>query len=83
MQATPTTKRRSSKAAATTPGDTSVASSTASVKPGVPWNVQKILAQELEKKSPLAFCPEDGNSVPVLLDSGTQALSSFLDGLVV
>lgn len=67
-----------------TPGDASVASrtSTGSLRPGIAWNVQKALAQELEKAFPLVHCPATGNSVTALLDTGKQALSKFLDRLL-
>ena len=67
---------------ANTPGDASV-TSTESLKPGVPWNIQKKFAQELENAFPLVHCPSDGNSVTALLNSGWQALAKFLDKLIV
>lgn len=88
MPSTPSTPKQKGKRSTrqtNTPGDASVVSrsSTGSLKPGVAWNIQKQLAQELERAFPLAFCPDEGNSVTALIDtSGTQALSRFLDNLV-
>ena len=77
---TPRGKRTASRKV-NTPGDASV-TSTGSLKPGVPWNIQKQFAQELENKYPLVHCPTDGNSVKALLDTGYLALSRFLDDLI-
>ena len=84
MASTPRRQRRSS--AANTPGDQSVASrasaSSSTKRSGVPVNIQKQLAQELESAYPIGLCPAESNSAQALLDTGKQALSKFLDQLV-
>ena len=76
--------RGSAKRDPTTPGDASVLSksSTGSFKPGVPWNIQKQLAQELENAFPINLCPEESNSALALDNLGHQGFSKFLDDLV-
>ena len=88
MSTTPRATRRNNKA--TTPGDASVASAASSVgekaaKQGVPFNIQKQFAQELEKAHPIAFCAETGNSATALFSSSSalQPLADFLDDLVI
>ena len=87
MSTTPKATRRKSKV--TTPGDASVASAASSIgekaaKQGVPFNIQKQFAQELEKAYPIAFCPATGNSAAALFTSSSslQPLADFLDDIV-
>ena len=82
---TPRTRRSSRASKPNTPGgDISVASrsSTSSTKTGVPANIQKQLAQELERAFPIESFGPFENSAVGLLNSERQALSKFLDRLV-
>ena len=82
---TPRTRRSSRASKPNTPGgDISVASrsSTSSTKTGVPANIQKQLAQELERAFPIESFGPFENSAVGLLNSERQALSKFLDKLV-
>ena len=79
---TPRSTRNARSSAASTPGAASVDSTGNS---GVPWNVQKALAQEIEKAFPLNKLPKRGgtkNSTHALFNSGSQALDKFLTKLV-
>jgi hypothetical protein len=72
-------RRRSGAANPSTPGSGSVASRTSD---GVPSHIKKLVAQELERRFPIHLCPKDTHSIHALLNTGTQALSKFLDELV-
>ena len=86
MASTPKVSRTRRSSAANTPGDQSVASrasaSSSTKRSGIPVNIQKQLAQELESAYPIGLCPAESNSAQALLDTGKQALSKFLDQLV-
>ena len=85
MPSTPRTRRTRS-SATNTPGAASVAASVGSTgDTGVPWSVQKALAQEIEKAFPFDDIPllsDTKNSTQALFDSGTQALDRLLNQLV-
>ena len=86
---TPSSLRRSSRKGRgpTTPGEVSVASgrsaaSTGSGRGGVPWNIQKAFAQEIETAFPLAVSRQRGlNPIQALYQSSPQALIKFLKKL--
>lgn len=84
MPSTPRSTRRQPNRGANTPGEESVVSTASSKAPGVPWNIKKSLAQELENKFPLCYCPGDTNSCHSLIASstGSQPLAFFLDDLI-
>ena len=66
-----------------TPGDKSTSSRASD--PGVNFFITKQFAKELEEALPIADCPDNKNSVAVLLESDPegQPLANFLDELVV
>jgi hypothetical protein len=97
MASTPSSIRRTSSrrkkaantSAATTPGETSVASARSAVstgsgasRGGVPWHIQKAFAHKIEAAFPLAACWRGGiNSIHALYRSTPQALIKFLKKL--
>jgi len=79
---TPRSTRNARSSTASTPGGASVDSAGNS---GLPWNVQKALAAEIEKAFPFYDLPTRGdtkNSTHALYNSGTQALDKLLNKLV-